>query len=177
MQSIHSPSTCLVFSSMDSLSPPPTPGRKRATRTLPKNATDNNYWDAAMPMFFPSANSLLSDETIDGHDVETSLEAFVRRTSSSPPAKMTLLARPLHGTKITRHQIPTLPTYETTTTLSAETLSMLPPLPFASPDENSSFSPPSSSSPARKLPSFQKGGMSPPQRALRRRNCYVARSA
>lgn len=103
MYSVESPSSSRAVSSMEILSPPPTPGRKRTCRRTSNRRND-------VPMFFSSANSVLYDEiSSDKEQNKTTFDSLARLLSaqslSSTAMKMTLKARPIYGTKLNKDQI------------------------------------------------------------------------
>ncbi|KAL7466974.1 hypothetical protein ACHAXS_007240 [Conticribra weissflogii] len=171
MQSFQSPSNSLVFSSWETLSPPPTPGRKHDVRR-------NSHAIDELPMFLSSARSLLKNETAPNEGNESPFEAFSHLASAPPPSisAQRLKARPIYGTRINDDQLHIHK-------FSARTMqrlpsSKLPALPFVdfpslpNPSETAS-----SSNSSDKLPSFQRGGMAQSKRSPSRGKCYIARSA
>mmetsp|Transcript_23772 Transcript_23772/g.47540 ORF Transcript_23772/g.47540 Transcript_23772/m.47540 type:complete len:176 (-) Transcript_23772:118-645(-) len=174
MQSVQSPSNSLVFCSLDTLSPPPTPGRNHDASHFP-HAMDE------FPVFLSSAKSLFKDGTAPNDENESTFEAFSRLASAPLPSipVRRLKARPIYGTRIIEDQFHT---DKDDLLFSARdiqrlTLNKLPPLPFADFPARPKQSVAASSSSSDKLPSFQRGGMAQSKRTANRGKCFTARSA
>mmetsp|Transcript_15360 Transcript_15360/g.32321 ORF Transcript_15360/g.32321 Transcript_15360/m.32321 type:complete len:209 (+) Transcript_15360:147-773(+) len=131
MQSVQSPSNSLVFSSMETLTPPPTPGRKRLCFNLDKAGE--------MPMFFSSDNSLIREprSTQSCTEIHKGPSELFSRLATAPLTSFKLKARPIYGTRISpgdhgEHNILSSRQVAAPTVPSSE----LPALPFDVPSEN-----------------------------------------
>jgi len=193
MQSAESPSTSLVVSATEILSPPPTPGHKRTCCHISNNKND-------MPMFFSSANSLLYVEMSSNKEQnKRTFDSFARLISSqslaSSAMKMTLKARPIYGTKLHKDQIQRNNDDNNKRKNPRVLLNEIPALPFdfaiqqssraagngfaTSPKETiKNTAKPGVSSQVNKTQSFHSNGIMivQPPVVENRRNCYVARS-
>lgn len=131
MQSVQSPSNSLVFSSMETLTPPPTPGRKRLCFNLDKAGE--------MPIYFSSENSLIRKprSTHSSIDIHKGPSEILSRLAAAPVTSFKLKARPIYGTRISpcnheEHNISSSREVAVPTVPSSE----LPALPFDFPVEN-----------------------------------------
>lgn len=174
MQSVQSPPNSLVFSSLETLSPPSTPGRQH----------DVSHFSHAMdepPIFLSSAKSLLMDETPPNDENESTFEAFSRLASAPLPSipLRRLKARPIYGTRINEDQFHTDNdnVLFSSRDLQRLTSNKLPALPFADFPARPKQSVTASSARSDKLPSFQRGGMAQSKRSANRGKCFTARSA
>lgn len=147
---IHSPLSTEVYSSLSSLSPPPTPIAKRFRHFVQSNAT------TAMPMFFPMSQSLFyssvhrchhSDASPSNKDEVVTEKKKLKLIASRPasilrlmPRSRTNISQTREGTKrIQVDQLPPLPfLYLDTSLKSIE--SMIPRLPSLSDSMKSSDS-------------------------------------
>ncbi|KAL7466975.1 hypothetical protein ACHAXS_007241 [Conticribra weissflogii] len=195
MRPIQSPSNSLVFSSTESLSPPPTPGRKRPCCGI--NST--NVIDDT-PLFFSSANSLISEEMSSDKEHKISpFDSFARLVSaqsiSSSSMPMKLKARPIYGTKFNEDRIQQNIENTCNRNVPRDLLNDIPALPYDFPvqpsirgagkglvtlsEETNKITATAVSSQVNKMTSFQRSGMMMAQTRVssNKRNCYVARSA
>mmetsp|Transcript_13758 Transcript_13758/g.20743 ORF Transcript_13758/g.20743 Transcript_13758/m.20743 type:complete len:253 (-) Transcript_13758:127-885(-) len=139
---IHSPLSTDVYSSLSSLSPPPTPIAKRSRHFFQSSTT------SAMPMFFPMSQSLFyssghrchhSDASPSIKDEEATEKKKLKLIASRPasilrlmPRSRTNISQTREGTKrIQVDQLPPLPSSYLDTSLKS-IKPMIPRLPFLS---------------------------------------------
>eukprot|EP00581_Thalassiosira_minuscula_P018102 CAMPEP_0183713004 /NCGR_PEP_ID=MMETSP0737-20130205/8016_1 /TAXON_ID=385413 /ORGANISM="Thalassiosira miniscula, Strain CCMP1093" /LENGTH=205 /DNA_ID=CAMNT_0025941751 /DNA_START=229 /DNA_END=846 /DNA_ORIENTATION=+ len=201
--SIQSPLKSEVFSSYDTLSPPPTPIAKRSRYFIPSNASAH-----PMPMLLPANQSLLGSSAARRAEPPLTTSSYTNEEAMARMHLESIASRPAPTLILMRR-----PRIEADTSRDNRDLNniiqvdTLPPLPFSFPKDSFDFKSiesaipqvPSQSSSNKsgssnslgsnekkpdavasakhqvKLPSFQRSGMQ--RRAANRRNSYVARSA
>jgi len=197
--SIQTPPSSDVLSSYNNgLSPPPTPMVKRGRQFFKSN---DDTMPPEIPMFFPSSNSVMTghlsclkeDEEEDIKEEENVERRLLKLLASRPTPTIRLKPRPtssIHNVmdtdippedtskkqvlEVDMNEIKPLPIYSPSSVAEPKRSieSMIRKLPSLSSDSETKTI---SKTDTRKLPSFQRGGLH--RHTTKRRNSIVARSA
>ena len=190
--SVHSPLSSEVFSSFDSLSPPPTPVAKRGCHFFPSNASTPVEH---MPMFFPTSASLLSPtrkvslSSSKNHKENKNIERSTLASLASRPTPCLRLKPRPKNMNVSASPSFILDGKKQVLAVDKHTVDQLIPMPFSQlpmvpnlsldtgkSDNVSNLSPRKiSASDPGKLPSFHQCGMH--RHTTKKCNSFVARSA